>query len=207
VRRIVSALVVITGLALSAAPAGAQAPTVAADLLYAVLPITPDQAREVSALLQTPGAVTVDLVDVTGVVLDTVPSLPEALLHDVLATPSRHLRLLHAVVTDVLDVGAPPKGEAGGLFRHTIRALHGSATLSAAADALRRVTHPKNRTARLAIVLTARAYGVPLDTADLDLVRRAIDRDAPDLAPLLARAVERLVHLYGRDAVRLLLRS
>jgi hypothetical protein len=153
----VSALVVAAGVALLAAPAVAQAPPRAADFLYAVLPITPEQAREVSALLQTPGVVTVDLVDVTGVVLDTVPSLPEALLHDVLATPSRHLHLLHAIVTDVLDVAAPPSGGAGGLFRHTIRALHRSATLSAATDVLWRVTHPKNRTARLAIVLTARA--------------------------------------------------
>lgn len=59
----------------------------------------------------------------------------------------------------------------------------------------------------LAIVLTARAYGLPLDAVDLDLVRRAIDRDAPDLAPLLARVVERLVHVYGRDAVRIVLTS
>jgi hypothetical protein len=67
------------------------------------------------------------------------------------------------------------------------------------------VVHPENRTARLVIVLTARAHGVPVRAEHLDLLQRAIDRDDPDLGPLLVAAVETLAQSYGRDAVRLLL--
>jgi hypothetical protein len=44
-----------------------------------------------------------------------------------------------------------------------------------------------------------------VDDADLDLLRSAIDREAPDVGPLLVRVVERVIQAYGRDAVRLLL--
>ena len=107
------------------------------------------------------------------------------------------------MITDVLELERTVR--AGGAFGHTVRALHGAKTLSAAAGALDRLLHPKNRTARLAIVLTARYHGLPVEDADLDLLRRAIDREAPDVGPLLVRVVERVIQVYGRDAVRLLL--
>ena len=72
------------------------------------------------------------------------------------------------------------------------------------AGVVRRITQPTNRTARLAIVLTARANGLPAQAEHLDVLQRAIDRDDPDLAPLLRTVVEDLAQMYGRHAVRLL---
>jgi hypothetical protein len=206
-RRIALGLLVGIAIAL-ATPAQGQspAPPDGADaVVYALLPVTPDQARQVTALLRSPRAVTVDVVDVSRVVLTTVPGLPAALVHDVLTAPVRDWHLVQGLVTDVFDLVARPPGEGRGLFRNTMRALHRSQVFTAAADAVRRVTQPANRTARLAIVLTARAHGIPAQTEDVDLLLRAIDRDDPDLGPLLVTLVERLAQMYGRDAVRLLL--
>jgi hypothetical protein len=158
----------------------------------------------VAGLLQRLDVVLLDVADGGGALLHALPGLPDALVHDLLTTPSRHLAVLHGVITDVLELDRAVRGE-GGLFRHTVRALHRAKTLSAAAGALDRLLHPKNRTARLAIVLTARYHGLPVEDADLDLLRRALDREAPDVGPLLVRVVERVIQAYGRDAVRLLL--
>ena len=155
--------------------------------------------------MQSPGTLAADLVDTTEAVIDTLPALPGALLHDVVTTPVRDWHLLRGVVTDTVELVAPPAGAPRGRFRHTIRALHRSQTFTAVAGVVRRVTGPGNRTARLAIVLTARAHGLPVQAEHLDLLHRAIDRDDPDLAPLLMAVVETLVQAYGRDAVRVLL--
>jgi hypothetical protein len=206
-RRLAAGLILALAAGLPAAPAsGESASPAVSDLLYGVLPVTPGQARELAALLQAPGTVTVDVADATSAVLDVAPSLPSALLQDVVTAPARHLHLLRGLATDAVElVARRQQGEARGVFRHTIRALYRSETFSATAGALRRVTAPTNRSARLAIVLTARAHGVPIETGDLDLIRRALDRDDPDAGPLLAGLVERLAQAYGRDAVRLLL--
>src|SRR5262249_49937993 len=172
--------------------------------LWALLPLTPGQVREVTGLLRQPDAVALDVAEGADAVAGLLPGLPDALVHDLLTTPSRHLAIARGLIADVLALNRVAHGEEG-LFRHTLRALHRSAVLSAGAGALDRLVRPENRTARLAIVLTARYHGVPLEASDLDLLRRAIDREAPDLGPLLARVVERLVQTYGRDAVRLLL--
>jgi hypothetical protein len=55
-------------------------------------------------------------------------------------------------------------------------------------------------------VLTARGQGIPARAEHLDMLYRAIDRDDPDLGPLLAGVVDILAQRYGRDAVRLILR-
>jgi hypothetical protein len=203
-RWILPVLVLVFGITSPAAPAFAEAPAMAGGLLYALLPVTPEQARDVAALLRRSDRVVVDLVQAGGVVLEAAPSLPAALVHDVLDAPGRHVELVRAVVTDVADLG-PALNGGGPLFRRSVRALWRSAILSLAADAVRRLVHPGNRTVRLAVVLTARAQGWPLEESDLDLIRRAIDANAPDLAPLVVRVVERLVQVYGRNAVRIVL--
>jgi hypothetical protein len=202
--RVATCILALTvGLTPAAAPASAQLAETATGFVYAWLPVTPAQAREVTALLGSPGVVAVDLVDATNVVIGAIPSTPGALLHDVLNAPSRHLHMIHGLITDVIDLAARPKGT--GLFGNTLRALHRSALFSATADVARRVTEPTNRTVRLAIVLAARTQGLPVEAVDLDAVRQAIDRDSPDLGPLLARVLERLAQLYGREGVRVLL--
>jgi hypothetical protein len=168
-----------------------------------VKPVTPEQARAAASLLRSPGAVAIDVVQVSWVVVEAAPGLPAALVHDVVTAPVRHWHLVRGLVTDTVALVAGPRGEAHGVFRNTTRALYRSQMFSAAADALRRVTQPTNRTARLAIVLTARAHGFPAQTGDLDLLQRAIDRDEPDLGPLLVSLVERLAQMYGRDTIRL----
>jgi hypothetical protein len=191
-------------LVVSAAPAPARAEPAGEWTLGAVLPLTPAQAREVVGLLQTPGVVLHEVVDGGDALLHVLPGLPDALVHDLLTMPSRHLAVLHGVITDVLELDRAVRGE-GGVFRHTVRALHRARTISAAVGVVDRLLQPKNRTTRLAIVLTARYHGLPLEDADLDVVRRALDRDAPDVGPLLVRAIERWAQAYGRDAFRLLL--
>jgi hypothetical protein len=191
-------------LGLSVSPAAALAEPVTERTLWALLPLTPAQAREVAGLLQAPGVVLHEVADGGGALLHVLPGLPDALVHDLLTMPSRHLAVVHGVITDVLELDRAVRGE-GGLFRHTFRALHRAKTLSTAAAVVDRLLQPGNRTTRLAVVLTARYHGLPLEDADLDAVRRALDRESPDAGPLLARAIERLAQAYGRDALSVLL--
>jgi hypothetical protein len=191
-------------LGLSVSPAAALAEPVMERTLWALLPLTPAQAREVAGLLQAPGVVLHEVADGGGALLHVLPGLPDALVHDLLTMPSRHLAVVHGVITDVLELDRAVRGE-GGLFRHTFRALHRAKTLSTAAAVVDRLLQPGNRTTRLAVVLTARYHGLPLEDADLDAVRRALDRESPDAGPLLARAIERLAQAYGRDALSVLL--
>jgi hypothetical protein len=138
-------------------------------------------------------------------VVDVAPALPAALLHDIVTAPIRDWHVLRGVVVDTVELVVRPADESRGVFRHTLSALHRSQLFAAAAGLVRRVTRPENRTARLAIVLAARAHGLPARTEHLDLLRRAIDRNDPDLGPLLLAVVESLAQSYGRDAIRLLL--
>jgi hypothetical protein len=191
---------------LPATPALGQSAWSGDEILYAVLPVTPEQARELQTLLQSPGTIANDLLDATEAVVDVVPTLPAALLHDVVTTPVRDWHVLRGVVTDAVELVSRPSGERHGLFRHTLRALHRSQVFAAATRIVRRVTRPTNRTARLAIVLTARGQGIPARGEHLDMLSRAIDRDDPDLGPLVVGVADILARKYGRDAVRLILR-
>jgi hypothetical protein len=205
-RRLAGALAFgIVALTLAATPAAALPAALADELVYAVLPLTPAQATEVAALVRTPGTVAVDLVEVTGAVAEAVPALPAALVHDIVTAPIRDWHILKGIVVDTVELVAPREGERRGVFRHTLRALHRSETFGAAARLVRRVTAPSNRTARLAIVLAARAQGVPARAEHLDQLHRALDRDDPDLGPLLLGVLDGLARAYGRDAVRLVL--
>jgi hypothetical protein len=194
---------VAIALAVTSAPGHAAGPD--AELVYAILPVTREQARELAALLRSSSTVAVDLADVADVVLDTAPSLPAAVLHDVVTAPVRDWHLLRGVVTDTVELVARPASAPRGLFRHTLGALHRSQVFTAAARVVQRVTKPSNRTARLAIVLAARGYGLPARAEHLDMLQRAIDRDDPDLGPRLVGVAEALARTYGRDAVRLIL--
>lgn len=191
---------------LAVTPALAQSPRVAVDeIVYAVLPITPGQVRELTTLLRSPGAIAVDLADATEAVLDVAPALPAALLHDVVTAPVRDWHLFRGLVTDTVDLATRTRGASPGAFRHTLHALNRSKTFTAVADVVRRVTQPTNRTARLAIVLIARGHGIPVRAEHLDMLDRAIRRDDPDLGPALLGVVEVLAQIYGRHGVRLIL--
>jgi hypothetical protein len=175
------------------------------DVVYTVLPITAGQAREIGALLGSPETVAGDVAKTTDALIATAATLPAGVLHDLLTTPVRHYHIVRGLVTDGVELVAPPSDGRRGLFRHTIQALHHSRVFSATASAVRRITEPTNRTGRLAIVLTARAYGLAAQDGHLEMLRRAVDRDDPDVGPLLLAVVEMMAKSYGRDAIRVIL--
>jgi hypothetical protein len=202
-----ASLALVASLSLGVAvAAAAERDPIAEILLPFGLPVTSGEVRQIVDLLQAPDRVAVELVEAGQGVADPLARLPGTLWHDLLDTPARHLNLLHAVVSDTLDLGGWLRGKRGPLFGQTVRALHRAQSLTTAAALVDRLTGPENPTIRLLVVVTARAYGVPIDATDLDVVRQSLLRpESGDLAPLVARAVTRLVALYGSDAVRLLL--
>jgi hypothetical protein len=204
-RRGLEILLALTAVLVAAPAAFGDAGRVMDDVVSTVLPVTPAQSREIAALLRSPGTVAVDVVDTTGAVLDVVKGLPAGLLHDVITAPVRDWHVVRGLVTDTVELVARRPDAPRGVFRHTVKALHRSRLFSAAAGAVQRVTEPRNRTGRLAIVLTARAYGLAAQDGHLELLRRAIDRDDPDVGPLLLAMLEMVAKSYGRDAVRVLL--
>ena len=201
-----TALLLAATVVLAAATAAlADAGRVADEIVSTVLPVTPAQAREIATLLRAPGTVAVDVVDTTDAVVDIVAALPAGLLHDVVTTPVRHWHVVRGLVADTVEIVARPPDAPRGLFRHTVTALHRSRLFSATASAVRRITEPTNQTGRLAIVLTARAYGLAAQDGHLEALRRAIDREDPDLGPLLRAMIEMMAKSYGRDALRVVL--
>ena len=206
---VVARLVLFALVAAILTPAAARAaagPDPLTDWLPVVIPITPAEVRQVVGLLDEPDRVVVELTTAGAALADPLADLPGAFVHDILDAPGRHLNLVHALVTDTIGLGRWLGGQRGPLFRDTVRALHRARTLTTAAALVDWLTAPEHPTIRLAVVLTARAKAVPIDAADLDLLRQTVLRaESADLAPVLARAVTRLIQLYGRDGVRLLL--
>jgi hypothetical protein len=176
------------------------------EVLDLTLPLTPGQARDVLSLLETPDRVVLDLADGVSAIAEALHRLPGAVAHDVLNAPAQLAGLVEALVADGHAIIATGREAPSGLFHNTLRALHRSAMFSTRAELLRRLTRPENKTVRLAVVVAARGQGIPLQTSDLDVVRRGLlDPDTADLAPVLAQALNRLVRVYGRDAVWILL--
>jgi hypothetical protein len=195
-----AAVVLASGTAVLADSSG-----MADQVVSTVLPVTPSQAREIATLLRTPGTIATDVGDTTGAVVDAVAAIPAGLLHDVVTTPVRHWYVLRGLVTDTVELVARQPDAPRGLFRHTLKALHRSRVFSVTANAIGRVTEPTNRTGRLAIVLTARAYGLAAQDGQIEALRRAIDREDPDVGPLLVTLIELVAKSYGRNAVRVIL--
>jgi hypothetical protein len=195
-------LVLTLGSTAGATPGFADPP---GDVVSVALPVTADQARQLVALLESPGRVEAEIMSVASELAGPLADLPRALVHDVLTAPSRHLAVVEALVSDTLALGHWLEGRRMPVFRRTVQALHRSATLSAAAGLASRLTRPGNEATRLVVVLSLRAHGIPVEVRDLDLLRQhVLSAESADLAPVLAEATRRLVALYGREAVRLL---
>jgi hypothetical protein len=204
-RRGIALLLALTAVLTVTPAASADVGATADEVVYAVLPVTPAQAREITTLLQAPDTVAVDVVDTMDAVVHAASALPAGVLHDLVTTPARHWHLVRGLVIDAVEIVARPPEAPRGLLRHTVQALHRSRVFSATARAVVRVTEPSNRTGRLAIVLSARAYGLAVQDGHLDMLRRAIDRHDPDVGPLLLALVDILAKSYGRDAIRVIL--
>jgi hypothetical protein len=86
------------------------------------------------------------------------------------------------------------------LLTHTLRTLYATASIAAISEMIRTLLAKDNETFRLAVVLYARSAGIPIEDADLDVLREsAFNTDGPDLGPALDRAIERLEENLGRN--------
>jgi hypothetical protein len=167
------------------------------------VPLTPAQANEAVQLLAT-GEFFNDAASALGAAAFAVHDLPIDLVKDVVNLPHRVPLVLPAVARDVastpfvpfrvledlLDDGKldhPP-----GVLRHTMAALLGFASLATTTHMLGELIRPENRSVRLALIVYARANGIPLEDADLDVLRNNVfATNRPDLGPVLVAAVDR----------------
>jgi hypothetical protein len=167
-----------------------------------------DQTKRIAGLLAK-GEFFRDIGSTTAATLSTLGSLPLAVAQDIRWSP-RAIRLLCALRRDlrrtpasVWQVFAQLRGgeldNPPAVLRHTLRVLYATASIAAVSEMIRTLLAKGNETFRLAVVLYARSAGVPIEDADLDLLREsAFNTDDPDLGPILIGAIERLEKNLGR---------
>ena len=179
-------------------------------------PVSPEEAAKVLELLRT-GEFFGDVAGTTSAVVQLTRQLPVALIRDIPRTPAMLRELGGALARD----GAAAAGHVGDTMRdlldghldrpphsmtHTLRWLYGHAGAAAVAEAVRRIIAPDNETARLAILIYARANGVPLTPEGLDaLYSGPLNTRDPDLGPALAAGVEALTAQRGEGGALALL--
>jgi len=170
---------------------------------------TGEQVVRVADLLAT-GEFYRDIASATAATLATTHELPLAIAEDIRWSP-RAIRLLLALSRDLR--GTPASAWAvfsqlrGGKLEHspalltnTLRILYATATLAAIAEMIRTLLAKDNETFRLAVILYARSAGIPIEDADLDVLRESVfNTDDPNLGPTLDRAIERLEENLGRE--------
>jgi len=170
---------------------------------------TGEQVKRVADLLAT-GEFYRDIASTTAATLATAHELPLAIAEDIRWSP-RAIRLLLALSRDLRGTPAsawavfaqlrdneleqPP-----ALLTHTLRLLYATASIAAISEMIRTLLAKDNETFRLAVVLYARSAGIPIEDADLDVLRESVfDTDDPNLGPTLDRAIERLEENLGRN--------
>lgn len=166
------------------------------------VPVTPGQARKAAQLLAT-GEFFRDVGEATAAVLFLVRGMPLALRSD-MRGPRRMAGVAVAIVKDIgggvfdipsvfADLSDGKLDDPPVILGNTLRALYDFASLRSTAETIRELIKPDKESVRLAIVIYARANGIPLEDGDLDVVRNtAFNPDAPDLGPALSRGLERL---------------
>lgn len=177
-------------------------------------PVTPDEAAEIVQLLST-GQFFGDLSSALAAASFAVRGLPIDLVTDVKHAPHRIPLLLVAILKDVKgtpfvpiqvldDLRADRKlDHPPAVLRHTMRRLLDFATPARLSTTIGDLIHPDNRSVRLAIVIYARANGIPLEDSDLDLLRdHVFATDDPDLGPVLVAGVDR--YLAHSDKAKLM---
>jgi len=172
---------------------------------------TGEQVERVADLLAT-GEFYRDIASTTAATLATAHELPLAIAEDIRWSP-RAIRLLLALSRDLRGTPAsawavfaqlrdgkleqPP-----ALLTHTLRALYATASIAAISEMIRTLLAKDNETLRLAVVLYARSAGIPIEDADLDVLRESVfNTDDPNLGPTLDRAIERLEEDFGRNSL------
>jgi hypothetical protein len=175
------------------------------------LTLSPDQTAQLADLLAN-GEFFSDIGSATAATLSTARGLPLAVAEDIRWSP-RAIRLLFALMRDLR--GTP--GSAWKVFKelrggrlddppavltHTLRVLYASASIAAISEMIRTLLAKDNETFRLAVVLYARSAGIPIEDADLDVLREsAFSTGDPDLGPTLARAIGRLEESLDRNSL------
>jgi hypothetical protein len=174
------------------------------------LPVTPEEAAQLLELLRS-GEFFSDAAGTTSAVLQLTRQLPRALLRDIPRTPSRLDELGEALVRDGADAFGHISEIAADLLdgqldrppsplTNTLRWLYGNAAAAAVAETVRRIIGRDNETARLAILLYARAHGIPLTPEGLDALHDGpLDTRDPDLGPALAAGVQVLAAQRGGE--------
>lgn len=174
------------------------------------LPVTPEEAAQVLDLLRS-GEFFSDAAGTTSAVLQLTRQLPGALVRDIPRTPRRLDELGEALVRDGADAFGHISEIAADLLdgqldrppsslTNTLRWLYGNAAAAAVAETVRRIIGRDNETARLAILLYARAHGIPLTPEGLDALRDGpLDTRDPDLGPALAAGVRALTAQRGGE--------
>jgi hypothetical protein len=168
-----------------------------------------DQTERIASLLSN-GEFFRDIGSATAATLWTVRALPLAVAEDIHWSP-RAIRLLLALRRDLRGtpasawkVFAQLRGgeldDPPAVLSNTLRVLYETASIAAVSEMIRTLLAKDNESFRLAVVLYARSAGIPIEEADLDVLRDSVfDTDEPDLGPALARAVERLERNLGRN--------
>ncbi len=101
------------------------------------------------------------------------------------------------LAADLLDgqLDRPPSP-----LTNTLRWLYGNAAATAVAETVRRIIARDNETARLAILIYARAHGIPLTPEGLDALHDGpLNPQDPDLGPALAAGVQALAAQRGGE--------
>jgi len=173
------------------------------------LTLSLDQTQRLADLLAN-GEFFRDISSATAVTLSNARGLPLAVAEDIRWSP-RAIRLLFALMRDLRGspasawkVFAELRGghleDPPAVLTHTLRVLYETASIAAISEMIRALLAKDNETFRLAVVLYARSAGIPIEDADLDVLREsAFNTDDPDLGPVLVRAIERLEESLGRD--------
>jgi hypothetical protein len=174
------------------------------------LPVTPEEAAKVLELLGC-GEFFSDAAGTTSAVVQLTRELPGALLRDIPRTPSRLGELGEALVRDGADAFGHVSQIAADLLdgqldrppsplTNTLRWLYGNAAATAVAETVRRIIARDNETARLAILIYARAHGIPLTPEGLDALHDGpLNSRDPDLGPALAAGVQALTAQRGSE--------
>jgi hypothetical protein len=183
---------------------------VGGDLVRPRLPVTPAEAAQVLDLLRS-GEFFSDAAGTTSAVVQLTRQLPRALVRDIPRTPSRLDELGEALVRDGADVFGHISQLAADLLdghldrppsplTNTLRWLSGTAAARAVAETVRRIIARDNETARLGILLYARAHGIPLTPEGLDALHDGpLNPQDPDLGPALVAGVEALTAQRGGE--------
>lgn len=174
------------------------------------LPVTPAEAAKILELLRS-GEFFSDAAGTTSAVVQLTQQLPRALVRDFPRTPGRLDELGEALVRDGADAFGHISQLAADLLdghldrppsplTNTLRWLYGNAAATAVAETVRRIIARDNETARLAILIYARAHGIPLTPEGLDALHDGpLNPQDPDLGPALAAGVQALTVQRGGE--------